>query len=224
MDRTEGIEEWTRAQRRVIELMRGLSAEQVGRTVPACPGWTVRELFSHVVGLGSDVVAGREDDDHNDRWTQAQVDAREDRSVADLVDEWERTTEPLRAWMRCNGVRPLGDVTIHEQDLRGAVGQPGGRDTAAVADIRERFVGRLADRLGDLPPIALVGDAWSWASSGDPADAAVALRALDFELARAVTARRSAAQLRGWTERGDVAPYLDAFATLGPLPEQDLAE
>ena len=93
----DGIEEWARAQRRVIELMAGLDGEQAARTVPACPDWSVRELFSHMVGLGTDVVGGNEDDDHNQGWTQKQVDDRADRSVAELVDEWERTTEPLRA-------------------------------------------------------------------------------------------------------------------------------
>ena len=50
------------------------------------------------------------------------------------------------------------------------------------------------------------------------------LRAPDFDLARALVTRRSAAQLKGWTVRGDVRPYLDAFAMLGPLPSIDLAE
>ena len=44
------------------------------------------------------------------------------------------------------------------------------------------------------------------------------------DLARALVTRRSAAQLRAWTVRGDVAPYLDAFAMLGPLPAADLTE
>lgn len=220
----DGIEEWTRAQRRVIDLMSGLDESQVARHVPACPDWTVRDLFSHMVGLGTDVVAGDEPDDHNEGWTQRQVDERKHRSVSELVSEWESMTEPLRAWMRANTTRPLGDVTIHEQDLRGALGVPGGQDTDAIAAMRERFVGRFADRLGALPPIALVGTAWSWCSSGPADDAAVVVAASDFELARALMARRSAAQLRGWTTRGDVGPYLEAFATLGPLPSGDLVE
>jgi hypothetical protein len=54
--------------------------------------------------------------------------------------------------------------------------------------------------------------------------AATVLRAPDFELARALVTRRSAAQLRAWTARGDVTPYLDAFAMLGRLPSVDLTE
>jgi uncharacterized protein (TIGR03083 family) len=221
----DGIAEWTRAQQRVIGLVTGLSPERAAQTVPACPDWTVRDLLAHMVGLGADVLAGDEPDDHNEEWTAKQVAARRDRDVDALVTEWQELAEPLRAWMAVHGTRPLGDVTIHEQDLRGALGEPGGQDTPAMAAMRDRFVARLAARLDPaLGPLALVGPEWSWCSDGEPPDAAVELRAPDFELTRALMARRSAAQLRSWTVRGDVEPYLDAFATLGPLPARDLRE
>jgi Mycothiol maleylpyruvate isomerase N-terminal domain len=75
----------------------------VERTVPACPDWTARDLFSHMVGLGSDVVAGDEPDDHNEDWTAKQVRERADRSVTELVDEWRGIAESLRAWMTEHG-------------------------------------------------------------------------------------------------------------------------
>ena len=218
------IEEWTRAQERVIALMEGLSDEQASRAVPACPDWTVRDLFSHMVGLGADVVAGDEPDDHNEAWTARQIDRRRDADVATLVAEWRELTDPLRGWMAEHGARPLGDVVIHEQDLRGAVGVPGGKDSEGLAAIRDRFAPRLAGRLGELPPLALVGEGWTWTSGGDPDDAHVVVQSTDFDLARALVTRRSAAQLHRWTTRGDVGPYLDAFALLGPLPAADLEE
>lgn len=220
----DGIEEWTRAQQRVIELVSDRPPEQTEVVVPACPDWTARDLLSHMVGLGADVTAGDEPDDHNSTWTARQVEQRRDRAVAELVEEWQSLTDPLREWMRDNGARPLGDVIIHEQDLRGALRAPGGQDSAGLHSIRAVFLGRLAERLGDLPPIALVDGSWSWVSAGSVDDAAVLLRAPAFDLGRAVLSRRSAAQLRAWTERGDVTPYLPAFGQLGPLPEQDLTE
>ena len=220
----DAIAEWSRAQQRVIDLVADLPPEQAQRRVPACPDWTVRDLLSHMVGLGVDVVAGDEPDDHNETWTGRQVEARRDHDVAALVAEWQAVAEPLRDWMRANTARPLNDALIHEQDLRGALGVPGGQDAEGWTAIRERFIGRLAPRVADLPPIALVGDGFAWASDGAPDDADVVVRASDFDLARALVTRRSARQVRSWATRGDVDPYLDGFALLGPLPTTDLAE
>ena len=228
MDRDEGIEEWTRAHERVIALVGDLPAGRAATTtVPACPDWSVRDLLSHMVGLGADVVAGDEPDDHNEAWTQKQVAARRDRDVAALIEEWRAVAEPLRAWMRAHGTRPLGDVVIHEQDLRGALGEPGGQDTPGLAAIRDVCAGRVATGLADVGapgPIALVGTRWTWCSTGAVDDAAVEVRATDFDLARALMSRRSAHQLRARTVRGDVEPYLPAFAVLGDLPAVDLSE
>ncbi|ANY08973.1 maleylpyruvate isomerase family mycothiol-dependent enzyme [Pseudonocardia sp. HH130630-07] len=224
MSGIDEIEEWTRAQRRVIDLVRDLPPERSGLAVPACPDWTVRDLLSHMVGLGADVVRGDEPDDHNEEWTARQIERRADDDVATLVAEWESLTGPLRTWMAAHTTRPLGDVIIHEQDLRGALGEPGAQHTAGLHAVRERFAGRLAGRLGDRGPVALVGDGWRWVSAGSESDAALVLRTTDFELARALVTRRSADQLRSWVERGDVEPYLEAFALVGPLPDRDLTE
>ena len=221
----DAIEEWSRAQERVIALLEGATAEQAETRVPACPDWTVRDLFSHMVGLGSDVVAGDEPDDHNEDWTAKQVAERRGHSVDDLVTEWRETAEPLRSWMRAHGPRPLGDVIIHEQDLRGALGVPGGKDSDGVASIRDRFAPRVGQRLPGGTTLGLVGTHWSWASDdGDPEQADVVLHADEFDLHRACLARRSAGQIRSWTTKGDVEPVLDAFATLGDLPPEDRSE
>lgn len=240
MNGIDEIEEWTRAQGRVVDLAGRLSDGQLALRVPACPDWTVHDLLAHMVGLGADVVAGNEVDDHNEDWTRAQVEHRRGRPTAAVLDEWRGLTEPLRAWMREHGTRPLGDVVIHEQDLRGAVGVPGGKDTAGLRAVRDRFTGRLAARLEGLPPLALRGARWRWVSDsrggtvgaeGPDADvdaavdaAAVVVAAPDFDLTRALVTRRSGAQLRAWTERGELEPHLDAFALLGPLPAVDLTE
>ena len=221
----DAVAEWSAAYERVSALLADLDQQQAETLVPACPAWTVRQLIAHMVGLDVDVVRGDEPDDHNSEWTQRQVDSRASASVADLLVEWAQVAGPLRDWMHANNTRPLGDAVIHEQDLRGALGVPGAQDNEGLRALRDRMVGRFAAGLTkDLPPIALVGDEWRWCSSGAAEDAEVVLRARDFDLTRAVMSRRSEAQLRAWVERGDIGPFLPAFAVLGPLPEGELVE
>lgn len=218
----DAVTEWTATQQRVIGLVGAATSAAVESYVPACPDWTVRDLLSHMVGIGADVVAGHEPDDHDEEWTAAQVEARRDRDVAALIAEWRGLTDAMVAHLQASGDRPVNDITIHEQDLRGALRIRGATDTAAVHHVRDLFAARLADRVDGLPTLALRGTDWTWRSGDD--EAAVVVAASDAELARALVSRRSAAQLRAWTITGDVDPYLDAFAMLGPLPGTDLSE
>ncbi len=212
---------WQEAQQRVCDLVEGVDPERMERKVPATPDWTGRDLLSHMVGLGADVLAGDEPDDHNPDWTQAQVDARRDRSAAELVEEWRGLADDLVAWMRENGARPLGDVVIHEQDLRGCLEESGARDTAEFGLVRDRMAKRFASSLDEPSALALVGEQWSL---GDPDSADVVVQASDFDLGRALMSRRTADQLRSWTVRGDLTPYLKSFEVLGPLADEDLTD
>ena len=59
------------------------------------------------------------------------------RSAGELLVEWDEVAARLPGWMREHGTRPLNDVVIHEQDLRGAVGAPGGRGSDGLAIVRD---------------------------------------------------------------------------------------
>lgn len=218
------VDAWRSAHRRVCDLVTQASPAELERPVPATPGWTARELVSHVVGLGADVLAGDEPDDHHAAWTQAQVDARHGRSGTELVEEWRGLADDLVSWMTAHGTRPLNDVLVHEQDLRGALRRAGAREAPGVDVVRRRMARRLTTAVGELPPLALVGPHWQWVSRGPVAEAATVVEASDFDLLRALCSRRTAEQLRRWTTRGDVAAYLPAFAGLGDLPLRQLPE
>ena len=153
---------------------------------------------------------------------RAQVETRRNRDVAELVAEWRGITDAMVAYMGHAGDRPINDIIIHEQDLRGALGAHGAADTPAAQHVRDRFAQRLAGRVTDLPPLELRGQRWTWRSAdGEPA---AVVAATDADLARALVSRRSAAQLRSWTVAGDIEPYLEGFAILGNLPSSDLHE
>jgi uncharacterized protein (TIGR03083 family) len=214
------VAEWSAARLRVTELVTDLDDGAADAVVPATPDWRVRDLLAHMIGLDVDVVAGAEPDDHNAGWTQQHVDARRGRSVADLLAEWAGVAPHLEQWMRDHNPRPLGDVIIHEQDLRGALGVSGAQATAGLHAIRDQMITRFAPTVPGA--LTLQGQRWSWSSAGDGSATVVA--ASDFDLARAIVSRRSAAQLRSWTTAGDIEPFLEAFAVLGPLPDTDLRE
>lgn len=218
------VREWAGARARVTELVRAASDSDLQRHVPACPDWTCLDLVRHVVGLGADVLAGDEPDDHDAGWTQAHVERRQEQSADEVLAEWDDLADDLVRWMLEHGSRPLNDVVIHEQDLRSALGRPGARDTEGFGVVRERMAARFGDAVAGRPAIALVGPGWQWCSDGTADDAETVLSAGDFDLGRALSSRRTAEQLRSWVTRGDVEPYLDAFAGLGALPLEPLPE
>ncbi|MDO9457607.1 hypothetical protein [Nocardioides sp.] len=216
--------------RGVLDRVRGLVVDAVEHdgpqamnlTVPACPDWSAHDLLSHMVGLAADVLDGDEPDDHHPDWTQAQVDTRRGRTSLEVLDEWVALADGMEAYIREQDVRPLNDAIIHEQDLRGALERPGARDTAGLASVRETLAERLAGALGDLPPVALRSEEWSW-SSGD-GEPGVVLEAPGFDLFRALVSRRTTEQLESYVVEGDITPYLDHFAQLGDLPDRSLPE
>ncbi|QKE84935.1 maleylpyruvate isomerase family mycothiol-dependent enzyme [Arthrobacter sp. NEB 688] len=222
MSTDPAVDAWVRAHERVCSLVLAAGEARMEVRVPATPAWTARDLLSHMVGLGADVLDGNEPDDHGEAWTAAQVEARRGRDVAALVDEWRSLAPELVRWMGSNGTRPLGDVVIHEQDLRGALGEPGGRSGAGLEIVLDRMLGRVAQAGDGLPPLALDDGTRVRVTSGAPEEAGVVLRADPVDLLRVVTARRTADEVRDLVVRGDVTPWLPALAGLGPLPERPL--
>ncbi len=219
MDATQTA--WNDAYDRVRGLALQAGDDGLQVMVPATPAWTARDLLSHVIGLDHDVVAGHEPDDHNEGWTSVQVEDRRGARVDDLLAEWAADHDAVVAHLAADP-RALGDLVIHEQDLRGALAVPGARDSDGVVAVRESLARRFGKAVADRAPVRLESATWTWQShDGEPG---VVLQADAFDLFRALTSRRTAEELRSWVLDGDVEPYLDAFAGLGPLPEQPLPE
>lgn len=164
-------EDYLAAQASFAELARSLTADEWAREVPCCPGWTVRDVLSHVVGLADDVLAGRIEGAASDAWTAAQVERWRTSSVGELLDRWEQQAPQVAPMFDAIGeTRPPIDCTAHEHDVRHALGRPGGRDGAIVA----RVAADLRDGLVVPPGLD------------------------DFELFRSRLGRRSAQQVRSY--------------------------
>lgn len=205
-----------------MELADGLDDERADRVVAATPAWTVTDVYRHLAGSCDDVLAGRLDGVTTDPWTQAQVDARAARPLADVVSEWVALAREIDALLDSLGdamdARFFIDAWTHEQDLRGTLGVPGGRDDSVVTDHLAGVVKGVCVRVrrAGLAPIEVrSGDAVN--RSGD--EPAIVLEVEPFELLRGTLGRRSRRQLMewGWQQIGDAEPadYLDALMVFG---------
>ncbi len=174
-------EAYTELRARVTELMQSLSLEQSKTVVPHCPQWTVKDCLAHMVGVPEDVINGQMDGVATDAWTDRQVQRHTNDSIHDLLAVWE-TNAPVFAKILPNIPQPvlsqfMFDQTTHEHDIRTAVGQPGARDTLAVA-VAEGFIRN------------------SLAQHSDPAIAQLAAHKLTgFEFLRSFSGRRSRSQI-----------------------------
>ncbi|MGI9092465.1 MAG: maleylpyruvate isomerase N-terminal domain-containing protein [Mycobacteriales bacterium] len=218
---------WTDAHQRVLALGDAITAEQSETTVPATPDWTVRQLLAHMTGVTTDALAGAGADDVSDEWTAKHVLERADASLADILAELRGNgdgVERLLADAPASTAAGLAtDLTTHEQDLRGAIGEPGARDESVQAgmDLYVHLLGAKV-RERDLPAIEMRAGEWiAVAGEGDPQ---VIVKADAFELCRALSGRRSADQVREFDWVGDAEPYVEIFGAFGRLRPTDLVE
>ncbi len=226
MPTTEEIaDRYADAHTRIVALVEGLGPDQCASTVPGTPKWSVRELVSHLVGGPADFAAGNLDGAGSEAWTQAHVDARLGRSIADLLEEWDSHLGPVDSAIRTGAVpAPIAfDVITHEQDLRGALGAEQVPDPLAVRFVTGGFTARV-DRVvasAGLAPVAFHDPAGGW-SAGTPGGLTV--EASEFEVFRSLTGRRSGRQVCALAWSGDPAPYLDLLSPFGPLRETDVSD
>ena len=121
---------------RVIDLLRSTPESSGNIIVPCTPEWTVRQLAAHLVGVPEDILAGRMEGVASDAWTQAQVVLFGDLTLPELADLFEASASQIDAILH-NIPQPIisqfvMDAVTHEQDMRSAIGVPGGRDSKAV--------------------------------------------------------------------------------------------
>lgn len=207
---------------RVGELVRDAGDDELHAIAPATPEWRVHDVVAHMVGVTSDVLAGRMEGITTDGWTAAQVDPRRDLPTEVLIAEWATnaaTFEPMIPDFGPIAGQAVLDASTHEHDIRHALDRPGARDSDAV-HIGSAWLG---DRIGEFHSQAGHGalrietDLWTQTyGEGDPA---TTLRVSAFELMRGSTGRRSGAQIDAWEWSGTPRPELIVMPIFVPRAE-----
>lgn len=180
--------------------------------VAACPGWSVRDVVAHVVGVAEDWVSGRLAGPPTDEQTAAQVARFEEHGLTELLAAWSDAAAALDHMAETAGVKPpLGDITSHEHDVRAAIGRPGARDSEAVWHSCDQLLTNLRT---PVPLLVMVEDGQYLSGPGDGAE--LRLRTTRFEALRWRTGRRSRSQLAAMDWSGDPTPVLDHLFLFGP--------
>ena len=195
---------------RIIELVSAPDAS-VGAAVAACPGWSVRDVVAHLTGVAQDWAAGRRVAPPSDQQTAAQVARFDGAGVAGILREWREAAAELSRLAREGVVPPLGDIVVHEHDIRDALGRPGARDSAALHCVSHQLLSKLAT---PVPLLITVEDGEY--RYGPDGDSAIDLKTTRFEAVRWRTGRRSRHQMAAMAWSGDPAAVLEHLYMFGP--------
>lgn len=206
---------------RVIALVRPVPADRLLEPTPACPGWSVHDVVSHLAGVAADAVAGKLGGVPSDEQTAAQVEQRRGQPTTVVLREWERSASQFELVLTKAGpsILPAAiDVAVHEHDIRGALDLPGGHESETITITAHRMLDRW---MRTLPargvPLPCVVDPSGAVLAGD-ATSAVRWRASLYEVVRTAFGRRSAAQFARSFEGADPEPYLAELLVFGITP------
>jgi len=225
---TPDAETYRELRTELITLARARS-EDLEAIAPATPDWRARDLLAHLGGVCDDVVHGNLADVAANTWTAAQVDKRRGWTVDMVLDDWEQHGGAVDALIDEAPVGMFGqllfDAWTHGQDIRGALRAPGGQDSPAAAARSYEWATEALeglDRGAGRPELSLVTEAGVCVvGSGAPS---ATLHASRFELLRAMTGRRSRAQVRAYGWEGQPDPDRLLLAPFFHPPVDDLVE
>jgi uncharacterized protein (TIGR03083 family) len=197
---------------RLICLVCELDDAALETVVPACPRWSVRDVVSHLVAIVEDALAGRLTVPPAEEETAAQVARCRNRGQAEILETWatlapqfEQAVAEFRVWPA------VIDIASHEHDIRGALGRPAARDTAAVWHGAGYLLAELTS------PVALrITVEEAEFRVGPPGGTSLGLATSRFEAFRWRMGRRSRTQLAALDWSGDPSPVLDHLAVFGP--------
>jgi uncharacterized protein (TIGR03083 family) len=218
---TDFAQTYGELRERVAQVVRRADPAALEAYAPATPEWRVRDLLAHLTGVAADVNAGNLDGVATDAWTARQVAARRDRTVPQLLDEWDTEGRKLDAaipqFPEVAAGQLIADAATHEHDIRGGLDTPGARDSDAVTIAESWMVRMLGPRLDAADAAVRIDDGDEEITVGT-GPRQLGLTTSRFELMRAMTGRRSVEQMREYKWHCDPEPELLVLSLFTPRP------
>jgi uncharacterized protein (TIGR03083 family) len=197
---------------RICALMSGADDPAWSAALTACPGWSVRDVLAHMTAVAEDWAAGRLTGPPTDEQTAAQVARFGGHDVASVLTAWSDAAARLDHMAEtAGGAPPLGDIVVHEHDVRAAIDRPGARDSEAVWHSSDQLLTNL--RTPVPLRVQVEDDEYRCGPLDGPE---TCLRTTRFEALRWRTGRRSRAQLAAMDWSDDPTPMLEHLYLFGP--------
>jgi hypothetical protein len=215
---------WADTRDRIVELVRALPDDAAGVVVPTVPGTKVRDVMVHLTETATRAAANPEEV----RTRAFVLPSADDQgpTLAELLGAWEKAAQTIEVLI---GSDPdlasvmITDAAMSEHDLRTVLDAPGARDDDAIKVALDELSGRFSDRVesANLPPLRVTVEQWGTiAGAGQAISCVVADR---FEFVRAMSGRRSTAEIRRWNWGVEPDVYLPVISEAG-LPAQEIHE
>ncbi len=184
--------------------------------VDACPGWTVRDVIAHGLGVLTDLSDGRLEDASSDAWSARHIERAGTRGLSNLTAEWHQRANTSPGVFQTLGAVLVADLVTHEFDIKQAIGNRQGRDLAVVRSVATFYLNALdhAWRADGVPPLRIVTEDNALDIGGDAPQAQVEMRW--WETTRVVSGRRSPDQVRALTWSAPAEPWLNDLFVFGP--------
>src|SRR5436190_13290527 len=165
---------YTETHDHVVDVVRSIPDDMLGRTVPATPAWTVKDVIAHVTAEAYIATTGdappdlnllesmrtKEMADLRDDLNARHIEARRDRPLEAVLEEWADLMERVLPMIRGDQTFPfahpfidnilVADLAMHAQDVRSTVGVPADRDSDGVGVALGAFTFGLEYRLNAL--------------------------------------------------------------------------
>ena len=204
-----------------------LTEAELSTPVVACPGWSAKDTIGHVTGVAVGLVAGAGEVAAPDS-TERQVQERRDRPLQAILEEWAGAVGALTGVLQAagSGLTAVGiDLWSHEQDVRNAVGKPGGRDAPGLwLTLKAAVSADQKVRTAGLPPMLLITGEKTWYLGDGAREGADVILDLDpYEAARMLMGRRTYDEIAAYPWVGDPASYLPLLHQF-TVPERSLGE